>query len=152
MPIEFRNDVQKECYGKLKGYLGQLFGELAEEADDSPAFFFSMGSAMVRIYALGFGKSATFAANSWVVRDVETTLPLAKFLLEANANMTFGAFGIDEDGDVFFRQSIFAPTATKEDVRHLVMSVLSTADEWDDEIQKKFGGRRSADPAEAPQP
>jgi hypothetical protein len=59
--------------------------------------------------------------------------------------MRFGAFGLDDDDDVFFEHAIVGTPIHKESLRASVKAVLVTADKHDDEIKERFGGRRAMD-------
>ena len=67
------------------------------------------------------------------------------FLLRENDRMTFGAFGIDQDGDVFFEHTIVGSTCDKPELKTSVSSVVLIADEYDDLIVEKWGGERAID-------
>jgi hypothetical protein len=59
--------------------------------------------------------------------------------------MRFGAFGMDQENDIFFKHSIAGLTADKSELRAAIMAVANTADEYDDKITSRWGGRRATD-------
>ena len=145
--MEFLTPVQQKCYERITPMLKELFGEAFVIADeDFPSFWLTMGSAQVRIMVWPFGDDeSTIQVYSAVVRSIENTPDLMAFLLKANADMRFGAFGIDEDGDVIFQHTIMGDTCDKPELKASVLAVARTADNKDDEIVAKFGGQRAAD-------
>ena len=76
------------------------------------------------------------------------TPDLMYYLLRKNEDMRFGAFGIDEEHDVFFEHSILGSTCDIEEFRASLLAVASIADGLDDEIKEQFGGLRAIDVGE----
>lgn len=70
---------------------------------------------------------------------------LMKFLLRENDRMRFGAYGLDEDEDIFFEHTIVGSTCDKEELKASVVAVVMTADDADDKIIAKWGGQRAVD-------
>ena len=88
---------------------------------------------------------ATITTRAWLTTGTELTVDLARYLLQLNDDMRFGAFGIDKDGDSFFEHTILGSTVSKVELKASVMAVAEAADEYDDEIVSRFGGTRMAD-------
>ena len=70
-----------------------------------------------------------------------------RHLLERNCEARFGAFGVTRGGEIEFRHSIVGSACQKEELKASVQYVMLTADLSDDEIVKKWGGRRATDRA-----
>jgi hypothetical protein len=68
-----------------------------------------------------------------------------RYLLQENDRMRFGSFGVDKDDDVFFEHTIVGSTCDKEEIKASVMAVVITADQYDDQIIAKWGGKRALD-------
>lgn len=144
--MEFKNDQQKQTYENVKIWMTELFGEQASVKTDSPTFSIWMGSALVYVNVYSWGDDkATIQCFSWVVTGAELTPDLMQFLLLENNTMRFGAFGIDDENDIFFKHSIAGLTADKSELRAAIMAVANTADEYDDKITSRWGGRRGTD-------
>lgn len=144
--MEFKNDAQKETYEKVAKWLTEIFGEFVHPKDDSPLFRIAMGSALARVYVRPWGDDEAYIfTRATVVRDVELTPELMKYLLEKNNSVVFGAFCLDEDGDINFDHTIYGPTCDKEELRTSVKAVLFTADKLDDEIVSRWGGKKASD-------
>jgi hypothetical protein len=144
--MEFKTPAQGTIYGTVATLMKELFGEMASPREDRPTFGIRYGSAWVQTWVSAWGEDdATVTTRAWLTTGTELTVDLAKFLLRANDDMRFGAFGIDKDGDTFFEHTILGSTVTKEELRASIRAVADTSDENDDEIVSRFGGTRMAD-------
>ena len=145
--MEFQTPVQQKCYEKITPILKELFGEAFVHPDEKyPLFWLTMGSAEIRITVWPYGDDeSTIGVYSAVVRGAENTPDLMQYLLKANADMRFGAFGLASDGDIVFQHTIMGDTCDKPELKSSVLAVAYTADAKDDEIIAKFGGQRAAD-------
>jgi hypothetical protein len=144
--MEFQSPAQQAVYEKVVPLMKELFGEMASARDDRAMFGVRFGSAWVQTWVSTWGDDdATITTRAWLTTGTELTVDLARYLLNANGDMRFGAFGIDGDGDSFFEHTILGSTATKAELRASILAVASTADEYDDEIVSRFGGVRMAD-------
>ena len=144
--MEFKTNAQKACYEKLATWMKELFGEFAMPHPEAPFFGVTVGSALAQtgVYPMG-PEDASIATRAYVVTDIETTPELTKYLLLKNNDMRFGGFGMDGDGDIFFQHSIVGSSCDKNELRASVMAVLMTADQLDDEIVSRWGGKRALD-------
>lgn len=144
--MEFKHDAQKAIYGKVAGMLKEVFGEMARPREDGPAFTVHYGSAFVNVSVDAWGDDdAVVTARSWVVTEVEMVPELMHFLLRENNDFRFGAFGIDDDEDIFFEHAIVGSTCQKEELKASIMAVLRTADDYDDQITSRWGGLKASD-------
>jgi T3SS (YopN, CesT) and YbjN peptide-binding chaperone 1 len=142
----FENDNQKATYEKILPWMQEMFGELVGKRLEIPEFCVRLGSAFAQtaIYPMGDDDSV-ISTRAYVVTGVDLTPDLMHFLLRENDRMTFGAFGIDQDGDVFFEHTIVGSTCDKPELKTSVSSVVIIADEYDDLIVEKWGGERAID-------
>ncbi len=146
--MNFANDAHQKSYEKVSDYMKELFGEFARTVPDKPMFAIAMGSALAQVAVLPWrDDESVVSVRAYVVTGAELKPELLKFLLEKNNEMRFGGFGLDSDGDIFFTHSVVASTCEKNELRNSVMAVVSTADELDDEIMARWGGRRALDMA-----
>jgi hypothetical protein len=124
----------------------ELFGELVMMRDDAPVMFVMMGSAVAQVAVMPWGDDdATITTRAYVVTGAELTPDLMLYLLQKNEKMRFGAFGVDEDGDILFEHTIVGSSCDKNELKVSVLAVLRTADEYDDEIVARWGGERALD-------
>lgn len=144
--MEFQSPVQQQCYEKTKTMMKELFGEFAVPRDDAPVVGILLGSALAQTAVYPWGNDdAVICTRAWVVQNAEMTPDLMKYLLLKNNGMRFGAFGIDDEDDIFFEHSIVGSTCDKEELKGSVMAVITTADQYDDEIVGKWGGQTALD-------
>jgi len=148
--IEFQTEAQKTVYEKIKPWFREMFGDYYSAAEDRPTFWVLIGSAWASTAVYTWGEDdATICTRAWLVTGAELSAELLKYLLNENADMRFGAFGVDGEGDILFEHTIVGSTCDKEELRASVMAVAFTSDKYDDEIVKRFGGTRMID---RPQP
>ena len=146
MPIEFENDAQRATYETVAATLREEFGKQAYPTTDQPAFLLARGSAFVTVSVSARGDtSSILRVYSWVVTEPESAPDLYRYLLELNLGFNLGAFGIDQQGDVAFTYALPGEGLTADQILFAVHAVSSTADQFDDEIVSKFGGRRAVD-------
>lgn len=148
--MEFQTTAQQECYEKIKPWMEGLFGEQCRVLDDAPMFEVSLGSTFAFVQIAPWNNNdATITARSYVVSGAEITPETQLFLLRENDTMRFGAFGIDEAGDIVFQHSIVGSTCDQLELKATVAAVISIADRYDDIIVEKWGGKRGLDYVEA---
>jgi type III secretion system-like peptide-binding chaperone len=142
----FENDAQKATYEMILPWMQEMFGEFVGKRMEIPEFGVRVGSAFAQtaIYPMGDDDSV-ISTRAYVVTGVDLTPDLMHFLLRENDRMTFGAFGIDQDGDIFFEHTIVGSTCDKPELKTSVSSVVLIADEYDDLIVEKWGGERAID-------
>ena len=144
--MEFESQAQKECYERVLPWVTELFGGSVLRKPDMPVLGVMQGSAFAQIGVFPWGDNdALITTRSYVVTGIELTAELMRFLLYENAGMRFGAFGIDEDGDVIFEHSIVGSTCDQRELESSVTAVAAIADEYDDRIVSRWGGERALD-------
>ncbi len=147
--MKFTTAVQEQCYTKIKPWLGALcVAEPLVEHEDQPIFVLPLGSAAAVVEILPWGESeAVITTRAYVAINVELTPELMRLLLLQNGQMSFGAFSIDDAGDIRFEHSIVGSTCDEVELTTSVRAVLETADTFDDKITAHWGGQRSIDHA-----
>lgn len=145
--MEFETEAQQACYENVARWMKELFGEqFTIQRDDTPVIAVTYGSAVSQTGVFPWKESdALVNTRAYVVTGAELTRETLEYLLHRNDDALFGAFGLDDDGDILFEHSLLGSTCTKEDLRVSVMAVLTTADEEDEEIVSRWGGQRAAD-------
>jgi len=142
--MEFSTQAQKACYEKIAPWMKELFGEFAQARENAPVFVVMVGSALAQTIVLPWGdEDATITTRAYVVSGAELTPDLMHYLLRENADMRFGAFGVDDDGDILFEHTIVGSTCDKEELKASVMAVVVTTDRYDDQIVARWGGQRA---------
>ena len=146
--MKFLTPAQQETYNKVAGWMEELFEEYPWEKLDEPGFGLFWGSAWVevRIYPWGDDcEDTVINARSRVVTGASLEPGLLNFLLRQNAEMRFGAFSTDANGDILFEHTIVGSTCDPEELEASVLAVLEAADEYDDRIVERWGGERALD-------
>jgi len=117
--MEFENEAQKSCYETVATWLKEIWGEaFLRFSDDVPAAIIDYGSTLGQVAIVPWGDDdAVVAVRAIVVREAELSKDLLEYLLRKNHNMRFGAFEIDDDGNVIFRHTIVGSTCDKNEKR-----------------------------------
>jgi hypothetical protein len=143
--MEFLSTAQQECYEKIKPWMHELFGSEVRLLDDMPVFEVTVGSTFAFVQVAPWQHDATITARAYVVSGSDLKPELLLYLLRENDTMRFGAFGVDEAGDIVFQHAIVGSTCDKNELKATVASVVSIADQYDDRIVEEWGGRRGLD-------
>lgn len=155
MALQFTNPVQALTYDKVADYLREsvLFQNALRENRDRPKFDILYGSALVEVEVLPWevhpweaGDLATVRATSCVTVGSTLNCELMEFLLTENRRMRFGAFHLDEAGQVVFSESVLGgESMSLMELQTCILSVVTIADTYDDIIAQRFGGFRARD-------
>jgi hypothetical protein len=154
MPIPFASDVQALTYDKVADYLrnSNLFQKNLRTYDDRPRFDLRYGSTLIEVEVLPWevhpwekADLATVRATSCVTIGSRIDQELMRFLLTENQRMRFGAFHLDEAGQVLFAESVLGgETMDLMELQACILSVVTIADTYDDIIAERFGGQKAA--------
>ncbi|UCC84852.1 MAG: YbjN domain-containing protein [Gemmatimonadota bacterium] len=144
--MEFETQAQQACYEKVAPWVTDLFGGSVLRKPDKPILGVMHGSAFAQVGVFPWGDNdAIITTRAYVVTGAELTAELMRFLLEENAGMRFGAFGVDDEGDIIFEHSIVGSTCDQKELESSVIHVARTADDYDDQIVARWGGERALD-------
>lgn len=144
--MEFETKPQENCYHKIAGWMDDLFSKYPWEKLDDVGFGLFMGSAWVEVKIYPWkSDDAVINTRSKVVISPQRNPDLLQFLLEENAERLFGAFSLSKAGDILFEHTIVGSTCDPEELEASVLAVLETADNYDDQIIEKWGGKRALD-------
>ncbi|MGB3532761.1 MAG: YbjN domain-containing protein [Microcoleaceae cyanobacterium] len=144
--MKFETKPQQDCYNKIAGWMDELFSDYPWEKLDDVGFGLFMGSAWVEVKINPWNDDdSVINTRSKVVINPELNLDLLQFLLEENAERLFGAFSLSKAGEILFEHTIVGSTCDPEELESSVIAVLETADDYDDQIIKKWGGQRALD-------
>ena len=144
--MDFETDAQKETFEKVRPWMKEIFGEFAVEREDAPSFGIMIGTAYAQTGVFPWGKDdATITTRAYVVTGTELAADLLLYLLNENDRVRFGAFGVDQEKDIFFEHTIVGSTCDKEELKASVLAVIMTADQYDEKIVAKWGGQTARD-------
>ena len=155
MAPSFANAVQAVTYEKVETYLKQatLFKDALRCHPQTPQFDILYGSTLVEIEVLPWeehpwesSELAIVRATSCVTVGSSLNTELMQFLLTENRRMRFGAFHLDEAGQVRFAESVLGgDNMDLMELQTCILAVVTIADTYDDLIAAKFGGHRAID-------
>lgn len=142
-------EAQSRAYAKCRDYLTRLFGEV-NVRETGEALALREGSTFVYVRAFPIGETHSgVEVFSYVATGVRITEELMRFLLEYNLKLTLGGFGLssldDGRGSVLLTHTILGESITKEQLYASVSSIAKVADDLDDQIVNRFGGRTAVD-------
>ncbi len=141
--MKFQTAAQQACYEKVAGWMQELFGKVPCARSDFPGLGMLMGSALVEVLIYPReNDEAVINTRSYVVRGAQLDADLMHFLLRENIDMVFGAFGVDQQGDILFEHSILGSNCDKNEFKRSVVAVSEVADDYDEQIVARWGGER----------
>ncbi len=144
--MDFQTETQRQCFEKVAPWVKEIFGGSVLRKPDQPILGVMHGSAFAQIGVFPWGTDdAIITTRAYVVTGAEMSQDLLRFLLKENAGMHFGAFGIDDEGDIIFEHSIVGSTCDQRELEASVIAVARTADDYDDRIVERWGGERALD-------
>lgn len=152
MAIAFTNTTQEQTYQRVADYLkSSLFRDSIRLQADKPRFnLLYQDSTLIEVDVLPWDvnpweetEMAIVRAFSYITVGNINNLELIRFLMAENHKMRFGAFQIDESGQVVFAHNILGGDSM--DLRELqtcILSVAAIANAYEEVIIEKFGGQR----------
>lgn len=102
------------------------------------------GSAVLYLSIEEWGmRDIMVRCTSYVVMGATIDADLLAFLLEANADIPFGAFAIDQDQDILFEYALIATHAKPYELKEAIKAVAKAVDDYDNKIINRWGGETS---------
>lgn len=144
--IEFKTPGQQEVYYRILPWMHDLFGESLVVFEDEPLFIVNLGSAVASTRVVPWHADETLiTTRSYVVTDIHLTPELSYYLLRENNGIYFGRFAYDAENDIVFEHSLVGESCDRNELNHSVTTVIRIADNYDDEIVARWGGKRALD-------
>jgi Putative bacterial sensory transduction regulator len=144
--MEFQSPAQKACYETIAPWMEELFGESTVAFEDEPLFIITIGSAVASTRVIAWNESeALITTRAYIVTDIDITPELTYYLLRANDSIYFGRFALDREDDIVFEHSLVGSSCDRNELRHSVTTLIRLADDYDDEIVARWGGKRALD-------
>jgi hypothetical protein len=116
------------------------FGDAFSKVD-ACSYFAKKGSALVSIRILPLDDDAIVEVGANVVEGATLSAELLTELLQQNHAMMFGKFGLTPAGTITLQHALFGSTLDRPELVSAVKAVAKAADDWDDKIVAKAGGR-----------
>jgi len=155
MPIQFINAVQELTYTKVADYLkASMFRNSMRTQTDQPKFdLLYQNSTLIEVEVLPWDinpwdetQLAIVKASSCVTIGSQGEVELMKYLLAENSKMRFGAFQLDESGQVLFTHTVLGgENMDLLELQTCILSVAAIATTYQDLITEQFGGQRAID-------
>ncbi|NJL86772.1 MAG: YbjN domain-containing protein [Leptolyngbyaceae cyanobacterium SM1_1_3] len=144
--MEFKTAAQEACYKRVDPWMHELFNESVVTFEDEPLFIINLGSAVASTRVIVWHEDeALVTTRAYVVTDIEVTPDLSYYLLRENNSIYFGRFALDSENDIVFEHSLLGSTCDRDELKHSVTTVIELADNFDDEIVARWGGKRALD-------
>lgn len=141
MPVSF-----EEVRDRTELWMRELFGALVQDPEADGKVRVRLGSAVTETTVTPWGENDhVVTTRARVATGATLDEELLRWLLLRNGEVVFGGFGLTPDGTVFYGHGIVASTCDREELRASVTSVALVADRYDDEIVRRWGGKRAAD-------
>lgn len=137
---EFLTPAQHLTYDKISLWMKEIFGNHVKELVEIPVFGVSYGSAFAVVQVAAWNNDARIVTRAYLTSGTELTPELMHELLRLNDTVPFGAFGVDEAGDIFFQYTAVGSTCDRLELENMVQTVVRIADEYDDSIIERYGG------------
>jgi hypothetical protein len=139
--MDFKSKAHQKVYKEAKKYLHDVFGEMIHVIPERPTFILERGNGLTRIIVLPWSDDdAIVCSRAYVTFGSDLQPDLLLFLLNQKTKTLFGAFGVDDDGDIFFEHTIAGSNLDKDELKASALAVASTADKFDEQIVERWGG------------
>lgn len=154
MTISFAHQAQELAYQKVADYLASsMFKDSMRTHPDSPRFdLLYGGTTLIEVEVLPWevhpwenSELATVRASSHITVGNTSVATITHFLLSENRKMRFGAFQLDESGQVVFADSILG--GEQMDLLELqtcILSVAAIASSYSDIVSQQFEAQEMA--------
>lgn len=144
--MNFQTASQQDCYQKVSNWLPELCDRVSHPFADDPIFSLQFGSATVLVEIRTFHQiESIIYIWAYVATEVEVCNEMLLFLLKQNDNFRFGGFSMPDDGDIRFHVTLLGTSCQQNEFQLALTEVLESADRYDDQIVRQWGGRRASD-------
>lgn len=119
----------------------QEMPDIEAEAMDDGNYRLVRGSAILYLTVEPWGmRDVMVNCTSYVVIGATVDKELMAFLLDANAQIPFGSFALDEDQDILFEYALIATHAKGYELKEAIKAVAKAVDDYDNKIINRWGG------------
>lgn len=137
-----QSDAVSALQSKIQNYLRQTVGSFQVLQDGNSSL--SYGSTRVIITAHDLGTSGKTLVNifAFVTYGVRVTDELYRYLMDVNKDVIFAKFFVVEDQKlVVCQETLLGDRMDPEELAVSVAAVAQLANEYDDKIVQRFGGK-----------
>lgn len=139
-----------EVQSKVQRIVADAIGSVRVNAEGT--FFLEFESAVGMIKVVDWGDDDTIVkVGSLMLRDVELTPQVYEWVATEGQAAWFAHARVFKDSDnprrgsIAWEYDILGNFLDADELMHVVRSVVGGANRHDDELQKRFGGRRGVD-------
>ncbi len=127
--------------GRVREELQTLFGSTGFHQWSDSAFMRVEGQAVIFVVVSLFSDQPVVNIRCYVVRDIESDDPaLGHHLARLNSEQLFGAFSLDQDGDVCYDYTLLGTSVTREALQVAITVIAHTAQVYGPKIISTWGG------------
>jgi Putative bacterial sensory transduction regulator len=132
-----------ETRDRVASMLASMVGRV--ELDAGGELSFAYESTRIYVNVRPFGEDAS-VVNVYAITNVDLTPSpeLYEFVATHSGDWVFGHLAMEQTDDkaaVLFRETLLADFLDQAELQTAVAAVATTADQVDDQIKEKFGGR-----------
>lgn len=139
--MDFETAAQREAYARLRGPLEELFPEGIRERIHAIGYVMTVDGTIVTSTFAPWGEWDTIVANRvYLAGAVPMSEGLLRELFRWSSAERFGAFGVDDDDNVYMEHQLVGSTANGVVLDASIRRVLALADKRRDEVRRRFGG------------
>ena len=140
-----RSTAEAETIAKVRALLPEI--GVRRPIEPTPGVFvIPKGSTHMELRVVGksFGHAA-IRSTALVTTGTSITQELLDYLLKENASFMLGGFAVGSRNEILFIHTIMASSVDAVELGASVSAVVNTADKYDDEIVRRWGGKTARD-------
>ena len=129
---------------RLERYLEEIFGGFQRDSDGD----FVVGSGSAVVWIRPFELANRIMVRVWSITNVGFTVDdeLTRFVAVENGKLLFGSLQLMEDGPALvLGYTLLGEFLNRTELEVAIAAVGATADDYDDVIKARFGGRTFAE-------
>lgn len=131
---------------RIENYLRETVKRYEVTADGSYSLRTGTTRVIINPRSLSGVDKTIVSIFAFVAIDVNVNNELTRYLNEINGKITFGKFFVIEDKKlVICQHSLLGATLDKDELAVGIAAVAYVSDQFDEEITKRFGGKRCKD-------
>jgi len=130
---------------KVEGYLRQK--KLSYEVKPNGSYGVRYGSTMAMVIVGDWNERTLVRLLAAVALNITQITPeLTRFLIEENNRLLFGKFSLDSKANaIWYEHALLGDFLDVEELYTAIGAIVTTADQYDEQVCKLSGGKRVAD-------
>jgi hypothetical protein len=125
----------------LEKHLNEAFG--GYQVDQDGDFVVRHGSSVTYVRPMEWAADQTIVRIQSIINvGMRVDAELTKFLATENGKLVFGAFALNEEKPaIAFGHTLLGDFLQRKELEMAIAAVATTAEEYDDQIKERFGGK-----------